>query len=211
MNKQQLAGAIIFIGAFQALVAMAIMESMVPGYNVGTNFLSDLGVFSQTAHIFTATMVIEGATGIIAMYLAKERLGKWFATLIAATGVGSIGIAIFPENFMPITTAYFGGSAPFPQTGAFHLLFALPTFIIAVIMMLWGFSKFNSPFKYISAGLGIFMLSAIILMGAGLGGIGRGGMERLVIYPLMFWMCAVGVTLMQTQILQKLRSLRGEK
>jgi hypothetical membrane protein len=192
VNKQQIGGTLIFIGALEVLVMLTVMEAMVPGYSVATNFVSDLGDIPATASIFTTVMVINGCLTLAGAILAREVIGKHIATLMGIIGICTAATGIFPENFYPVTT---GSAAQFGATGLFHMTFAFVMFICAIAVMILAYRLFNPPFAYVSVVLGGLMFITLIMMIAGLGGIGRGGMERVTIYPFSMWAAGLGTTI----------------
>jgi hypothetical membrane protein len=55
----------------------------------------------------------------------------------------------------------------------------------------------RAPFRYISVILGIVGLVALVLFLTGqYAGIGLGGMERMIVYPVLFWEAGFGGYLM---------------
>jgi hypothetical protein len=68
-------------------------------------------------------------------------------------------------------------------------------------ILLVAYKQFTQPFSGISLGLAVVMAVSTVMMILGLGGgIGRGGMERLVFYPLIFWSGRPGAGLTRDQL-----------
>lgn len=76
MNRQQFGGALLFLGALQSILLVAVMEAMIPGYSVSANYISDLGTYSATAYILAATLAIQGVCYLAGAILAKKTLEK---------------------------------------------------------------------------------------------------------------------------------------
>ncbi len=178
-NNKNLAGALIFIGAFWSLMGIVVSEVLYPSYHV-TQFISDLGVGS-TALIFNSSVVVFGILLIVAAYLLlKAGTDIWFTSMMALIGIGEVCVGIFPED-----------------TGTPHLIAAAIVFLIGGILAIVSFRVFPVPWAWISGALGIITLAAIILLGTkNYVGLGVGGMERIIAYPLYLWAFGSGAFLM---------------
>ncbi len=175
------AGLLIFIGVAEFLLLMLIAEALYPGYSVSRNYISDLGV-GPTAIIFNSSIIIMGLLLIIAAVLIWG-LSKVFAVTIALTGIGAMGVGIFPETIHP-----------------FHLIFALIAFLFASISSYPTIKISRSPGRALWPILGTISLIALILyiMHMYLG-LGPGGMERMIVYPNLIWALAFSAELMNYQ------------
>ncbi|GAB6947273.1 DUF998 domain-containing protein [Vulcanisaeta sp. JCM 16161] len=181
INKLSVAGLLIFIGVAEFLLLMLIAEALYPGYSVSRNYISDLGV-GPTAVIFNFSIIIMGLLLIIAAVLAWG-LSRVFAITIALTGIGAMGVGIFPETIHP-----------------FHLIFALIAFLLASISSYPTIKISRSPGRVLWPILGTMGLIALILyiMHMYLG-LGPGGMERMIVYPNLIWALAFSAELMNYQ------------
>ena len=99
--------------------------------------------------------------------------------------VGCVGIGAVAENIsLPI-----------------HDVFALVAFVSLGVSAIMSYKFEKSPFSHISVILGAVPLLALVLFLLGEGnsgfylGIGLGGMERLVIYPILVWLFGFGAYL----------------
>ncbi len=172
------AGLLIFIGVAEFLLLMLIAEALYPGYSVSRNYISDLGVGS-TAVIFNSSIIIMGLLLIIAAVLAWG-LSRIFAITIALTGIGAMGVGIFPETIHP-----------------FHLIFALIAFLFASISSYPTIRISRSPGRVLWPILGTVGLIALILYILNMYlGLGPGGMERMIVYPNLIWALAFAAELM---------------
>ncbi len=177
-----LAGALLFIGSVQCLLGMLIAESFYPGYSVSENYISDLGV-GTTAIIFNTSVFLFGACAVACAYFIYHAFGsKLLSMLLTLTGIGAMGVGLFPENF-----------------GVIHGIASLITFLFGSLSVLMSYRLLKSPSSYLSILLGAMSLVALVLFGSGTYlGLGRGGMERMIAYPALLWGVGFGGYLMNS-------------
>lgn len=191
------AGALLFLGVTQFGIFMIVAEAVYPGYSVANNYISDLGppcssgasCGSQTSWmIFDGSIILMGLT-ILASGFYIYRYFKWkpAAAFIFMSGIGALGVGIFNE------TAPFG----------LHGIFSLITFLGIGLAAIVAFWLQKPPLSYFSAILGLISLVMLILYLPGTGtdfgsylGIGVGGLERMIVYPVLLWGVAFGGHLM---------------
>jgi len=186
----RLAGALMLVAGAVILMGIITAEAVYPaGYSTGGNEISDLGgteppeglVLQPSATIFDVTMIVSGGLVLGAAAGLQAGLGRMSVTLaVAAVGVGALGVGIFPGN-----------------TGGIHALFAMLTFIGGGIAAIVTARVTQPPFRLLSALLGIIALATLgsyVLLGDGspLAGLGIGGIERWVAYPIVIWVIAFG-------------------
>jgi len=173
------AGVLLFIGAAWFLMGIVVSEVLYSGYRV-TQMISDLGVGS-TAPVFNSSIIVFGILLIATAYLLrKEGTDIWFSALMVLIGIGAAGVGIFPET-----------------TGTPHVISALIVFICGGVIAVVSFRVFPAPWAWFSAALGIITLAAFILLASKCYlGLGAGGMERMVAYPVLFWALGSGAFLM---------------
>lgn len=171
MKKNVLAGYLLFLGISQFLFFLRVAESIYPGYSVANNYISDLGV-GNTAPLFNTSVSFLGVCVVAAAYLSSAVFeSKIFRVLIAVTGVGAFGVGLFPEN-VPVL----------------HTFFSFITFFFAGVAAVYGSRVFPRLIAVISAVSGVISLAALFLFGSGnYLGLGHGGMERLIVYPVLCW------------------------
>lgn len=177
------AGAVILMGIITA-------EALYPAaYTTGGNEISDLGgteppealVLQPSATIFDVTMMVGGLLVLGAAVGLQAGLGRLSVTIaVAAVGLGALGVGVFPGN-----------------TGGIHALFAMLTFIGGGIAAIVTATVTRPPFRYLSAilgAIGLATLGSYILLGDGspMAGLGIGGLERWVAYPIVIWVIAFG-------------------
>lgn len=190
MSNASKAGAAIFVGAVQFGVCLILAEIYYPSYNVSTNYISDLGatcgpgqcvIFQPSASIFDVSIVVFGLLALLGAYYL-QRAFEWRpgSVVVSLTGVGLIGVGLLPET-----------------TGVWHSLFSLVSFLFAGLsaVLLARFQK--RPMSYFSVVVGVVSLVALVLYIPGENlGLGVGGMERMVVYPVLLWAIGFGGHLM---------------
>jgi hypothetical membrane protein len=196
-EPQKLAGALLFVAAAQFLVGMLFAEALYPGYSISGNYISDLGatcngifpnagvcvIHQPTANIFNSSVILLGVLLVIAAYVFWRSLGwKIFAILVLLTGIGAMGVGVFPET-APVA----------------HEITSDIAFIFAGISAIWGYRLTKAPMSYFSVILGVVSLVAIVLFTANvLFGLGVGGMERMIVYPVILWAVGFGSYLLNS-------------
>jgi hypothetical membrane protein len=193
LEPQKLAGALLFVAAAQFFVGMLFAEALYPGYSISGNYISDLGatcndagvcvIHQPTANIFNGSVVLLGAMLVLAAYFFWRSMGwKVFPILVLLTGIGAMGVGVFPET------------APLA-----HEITSDIAFIFAGISAIWAYRLTKIPMSYFSAILGVVSLVAIVLFTANvLLGLGVGGMERMIVYPAILWAVAFGSYLLNS-------------
>lgn len=176
IQQQESAGALLFVGASQFIVAVVLSEALHPWYSVADNFVSDLGV-GPTAAIFNSSVFLLGVTVLLAAYFIRRAFTKRSVTVVfALTGIGAVGVGVFPENM-----------------GILHGVFALVAFLFGALSAIVAYRIEKPPISYISVILGVISLVAMVLFGSGnFLGLGRGGMERVIMYPILLWAVGAG-------------------
>ena len=180
-----MAGALLLIGGVQWFLAITLAEGLHPGYNSGVHYVSSLGV-GATSLFYNASLLALGASILAGAYLIQRSLGsRAFIILLTITGLATLGVGLFPENVRP-----------------WHGI------VTPVALLFGGFSAIASyrlqkpPLSYVYALLGALSLAVGILFNPYLGlprestitylGLGKGTMERMVIYPILLWMIGFG-------------------
>jgi hypothetical membrane protein len=123
------------------------------------------------------------ASAFLIHRVCKKRL---FTALLALSGLAAMAVGIFPGD-----------------TGTIHGLVALAWFVTAPLSAIVAFKFLKKPFAYFSIIIGVFAL--IVLISAVFAGqsslflaFGRGGEERMIVYPIVLWMMAFAGYLMNT-------------
>lgn len=185
-DLRKIAGVLVFIGTAQfAIFGLLVAEAVYPKYSVSQNVISDLGV-GPTAWIFNISIMIVGATILATPILLRFTYlqGKFprnvVPVIFAAAGAAAIGVGVFPKT------------DPTP-----HTLFAFLAFVFAALSAIATFKVVRPPVNYLSAVLGAISLVALGLFATETSlGLGIGGMERMIVYPVLVWGMTLGGYLM---------------
>jgi hypothetical membrane protein len=200
-----IAGALAVVAAIQWILGIIVAESTYANYSVSQNFLSDLGatchsgagtspcfIVQPSSTIFNSALFLLGLLSIASAYLIYRALGRrLFPTLFGLFGVGTLLAGVFPETFIIV-----------------HELAALLAFVCGGIAVQSSVNlglEMPKFFRYVSVLLGVLALAALIpvvFSGPFMRlnndfGIGPGGMERMVAYPIVLWDLAFGAYLMR--------------
>jgi hypothetical membrane protein len=190
------AGFLIF-GAFQFIVGMIVVQLEYPHYSLSANYISDLGgAHSPWALVFDASVILLGVCtifGVLLVWPAFER-GRSRGTgltLILIGGIGAIGAGVFPE-----TTPVLGGFM--------HDIVSLIAFVGGSLgLTVASFAMTTGP-HWGPASRGFTLLCGVVAIVATLLftfsiylGLGPGGMERLIVAPILLWAIAEGAHIAQ--------------
>jgi hypothetical membrane protein len=195
LDKKRLAGTLLSIGALQWFFSVMIAEGLHQGFNLSPSqwipfsnqihYVSELGVGS-TAPVFNVSTIVLGSMIVGASYMLylKDRTAM-FSSLLFITGIGAIGVGVFPTTIQPT-----------------HGIFQLLALLFGAFSAVFSCRKQEAPVSYISAVLGVvsFVTSIVFYPYLGLGvndmstflGMGKGVMERIVIYSLVLWIFGYG-------------------
>ncbi|MFQ6073678.1 MAG: DUF998 domain-containing protein [Candidatus Bathyarchaeia archaeon] len=176
----KVAGALLFAGSIQCLLGMVIAEALYPGYSVSGNYISDLGV-GTTSLIFNSSVFLLGVIAIIgAWFIQRAFDSRLLSVLLTLTGFGAMGVGLFPETF-----------------GVVHGIASLITFLFGGLSAIVSYRLQKPPLSFLSVLLGAMSLAALALFGSSTYlGLGKGGMERMIAYPVLLWAVGFGGFLM---------------
>jgi hypothetical membrane protein len=178
------AAGVLFIALGVAFVTgIMILASIAPAYDYGAAAISDLGVISQTALFFNVLLITVGTLNIIGGYLFyRDHGSRGLLGLYVVAGVGAIGAGLLPLS-----------------TGAPHSLFALAGFVFFNLEAIATARVLTGAMRVLSVVAGAIGLLYVVIMVIGDGGnpaifgpIGHGGAERMIVYPAMLWLIALG-------------------
>jgi hypothetical membrane protein len=193
------AGALLFVGTSQFALLWFLSETWYPGYSVANNYISDLGTNCPSSGscyvppawwVFNSSEVILGLLVILGAYFWYQSF-RWKPAyaLLMLSGIGITGVGVFNETF-----------------GIVHGLFSLLVFLSLGLAAVTLFRFQRWPLSYFSLILGIISLVALIMYVPDSGvyfggqlGIGPGGLERLIVYPMMVWGLGFAGQLMATE------------
>ena len=183
-DSRKAAGILVFAGGAQFVLGMLIAETLHPGYSVAQNYISDLGV-GPAAAVFNSSAFLLGLMVVGGAYFAHRTFHNRLVTsLLVLSGIGAMGVGIFPED-IPVM----------------HEIVSVVAFISGGLAPIAACKLQKKPLNYLSIVMGLFSLSALILLSAqytfGLGeqyflGLGPGGIERMIVYPILLWQTTFG-------------------
>lgn len=181
-DRRTLTGLLVLVGAVEFLLGMLVAEGMRPSYSVSSDAISGLGV-DVSAPVFNGSIIVLGVLTLAAAYLYHATHRRLWVTIpFLLAGVGPIGVGLFPETI------------PAP-----HGVFAFVSFVFGGLTAILTSFQTRPPFRYLALVLGILGLVSLVLFVSGAYlGIGLGGMERMIVYPVLFWAIAFGGYLMAT-------------
>lgn len=82
-----------------------------------------------------------------------------------------MGVSIFTEDFLTV-----------------HFIASVVTLLFGSLAAISSYRLIRSPLKYLSVILSLLELMALILMASGIAlGLGVGGIERMIAYPILLW------------------------
>jgi len=176
LDDRQWAGLLLFAGTTQFAIGMIIAEAVDPTYSVRTNYISDLGVRAGAA-VFNSSIIILGiailATSWFLFRAFKDRI---LMIVVLLAGVGAVGVGVFTESY-----------------GSIHTIVSFITFLFAGLSAILAFRILRPPLSYLSVLLGAASLIALGLYATNnYLGLGNGGMERMIVYPVLTWGISFG-------------------
>jgi hypothetical membrane protein len=203
----KIAGILFSLGGLLFIILNTASESLFPNFSMLNNAMSDM------AAVGTRTFPIE-ETGILgvaitwiagAFLLYRVNARKGFMIVNSVAGVGFLLAGLSPEN-VNLTVHSMGALLAFPFGAASVIL---------------SYKFIRSSLKYFSIGLGSVSVAATLVtflgqkivgpcgtcVGKAPGyaqslaqlGLGLGGWESMIIYPLLIWLIGFGSYLMATR------------
>lgn len=176
-SEGKIAGTLLFIAASQFIIGMMVAEARaVSNYSISTNYISDLGV-GPSAMIFNSSVFLLGLLILVgALFLQRAFDFKPLTILLILTSLGSMGVGVFTEHY-----------------GSIHPIVSLIAFLFGALSCIASIKLLKLPFSVIAVILGLTALAALGLFGAkDYLGLGPGGMERMIAYPILVWGAGFG-------------------
>jgi len=184
-SSGKIAGALFFIAVTQFVLGLIVSEALYSGYSISDNYISDLGV-GPSSMIFNSSVFLLGLLLIIGTYFLQRAFKAFevLKVLLVLTAIGAMGVGIFTEDFPAIHRV----------VSLIAFLFGGLSAIFSVICSyVHKFKLLETPFSVIAVILGLMSLGALVLFMAGMNlGLGVGGMERMIVYPLLIWGAGFG-------------------
>jgi hypothetical membrane protein len=185
-------GILIAIASIQFVAAMIVVQSRYPGYSLTGNYISDLGgAHSPWALLFDASVIALGAIAFPSLLLVWSSFDAHPARapgllLLLIASAGAIGVGVFPE-----TTHLLHGNAHDYATYVAFVGAALGFLVLSFAMRRPERWRFSGPYTLATGAVSI--AATILLSFSVYLGIGPGGMERLIVAPILLWMVAEGL------------------
>ena len=175
-SNSKVAGVLFFIAATQFVFGLIVAEALYPGYSISQNYISDLGI-GPSSIVFNTSIFILGLLSIIGIYFLQRAFHfKMVTILFTIAALSAMGVGIFTENSEPM-----------------HIFASFLVFIFSGLSAIFSYKLMKYPFNIIVILLGLMSLSAMILLiGNIYVGLGVGGMERIIVYPILIWMIGFG-------------------
>ena len=183
MGARTIAGLLFVILGAAFLTVTMLAASIAPDYDFSGGAISDLGVIDETAVLFNILLIATGvlnAAGGYLLYTWHRRM--WLLALYLVGAAGAIGAGLLPLD-----------------TGGPHSLFALVGFLFVNLEAIGTAFIMRGAMRAISLIAGAVGLVFVVVMVIGDGGnpaifgpIGHGGAERMIVYPVMLWLLALG-------------------
>jgi hypothetical membrane protein len=175
---RKVAGALFFVAASQFVIGLVVAEARFTdySYSISANYISDLGVGSS-AMIFNSSVFLMGLLILIGAYFAQRAFNfKLLTLLLILTAIGAMGVGVFTEN-----------------SGNVHPVVSLIAFLFGGLSSIASYRLLRRPFSVIAVILGLMALGALGLFAAQTYlGLGVGGMERMIVYPILMWGAGFG-------------------
>ncbi len=184
------AGSLLFLAALVAFLGIITAEALYPeGYSTAANEISDLGatrppnsiIEQPSATVFNTAMMVCGALIIGGSACIQRGFRRVAAPVVMALfGIGVLGVGVFPGDH-----------------GSIHPWFALLTFVAGGAAAIVCLTIETPPFSYFSVLLGVVALVTLFLEvflqdANPMRGLGSGGVERWVAYPVLLWLTGLG-------------------
>ena len=179
-SNGKVAGALFFIATSQFVLGLIVSEALYSGYSISRNYISDLGV-GPSSIIFNSSVFLLGLLLIVGTYFLQRAFKEYkvLTLLLILTAIGAMGVGVFTENF-----------------GTIHKVVSLIAFLFGGLSAIFSvissyahkFKLVKKPFSIIAVILGVMCLGALVLFAGNMNlGLGVGGMERMIVYPLLMW------------------------
>ena len=174
----KVAGSLLFVGGVQCVLGIIISEALYPGYSTSLQTISSLGV-GPSGLIFNSSVFLIGVLGLAGTYFVHRAFNfHLFTFLLGMMHIGAVGVGLFTEA---------------TSTFTIHAIFSVIAYLFGGISAIMSYKLQKQPLSSLSIVLGVFSLLALVLVASETYlGLGLGGMERMVAYPLLLWEVGFG-------------------
>ena len=187
-DNKRVAGLLFVVAVVQYILAVVISEAIYSGYSV-QQYLSDLGDWSlagNNAAVYDVSVIFWGISLIMGAYYIQRALkDRLFTSLLVISGVCAVFAGIVALNISYLV----------------HGIFGLVVFVFGAASAIWSYKFVKAPLSCAPVVLGVVSLlaTALLILGQRSSdfylGLGAGGMERFIIYPLILWLLGFGAYL----------------
>jgi len=186
----RLGGSLLIVAGALILMGIISAEALYPvAYATGANTISDLGgseppdsvIHQPSAAIFDISLILVGLLVVTGSWFVHRAFRRRSVTIpLTILGIGALGVGVFPGD-----------------TGNPHAIFAMVTFFSGGIAAISASRVATGPFRSVSVALGVISLGTLLsYMALGdsspMAGLGIGGVERWIVYPVLLWVTAFG-------------------
>lgn len=178
------AGFLLSFAGVDFLLVIIVLEAVYPGYSIHHNTMSDLLAVGTGTSIVGEPMLFLAAicwiAGAYYLYRHAGRTGMMVLNLLPGTGL--LLAVLSPENVNLVL----------------HSIGAVLALVPGPIAAILSYRTIRSPFRYHALSLGsLSLIGAVVEFGAyGTSlvqqGLGPGGWERVIVYPLLIWLIGFG-------------------
>jgi hypothetical protein len=212
-KKKAEIGKLIWIANLQWFIAQLIVSLSwkEPGYSWKNNMISDLGntVISPLAGLMNFSFILTGILSVfgalfLRKFLFKDIQGIFVLILLTAGAIGIILVGLDPENLRIkihllganiaglTVVAIFWASILFRKSKPLNIL-SKPSLYLSIFLLFVGiyYGHIKGEYSSFVSDSGVRYISSK----ADFLGLGAGGMERLLTYPLILWQFYVARTI----------------
>ncbi len=190
-------GAALWVAGTVQFVAAMIAVQLAWGrsYSLSRNYISDLGntAISPWHDVFNVSVIVFGVLVVLGAILVKSafpprRSATVGLALLALGGLAAVGVGVYPENVSPTLA---------------HSIFAAAAFVLSgLALIVLGVAMFRDTrwdgYRAYTMLSGLVVLVAFALYRAGIDpGLGPGGLERVIVAPVLLWTVVAGVHLLR--------------
>ncbi len=191
-SKEKLAGILFFVGVTQFALCLIIAEALYSGYSISDNYVSDLGV-GPSAIIFNSSVFALGLSIASGTYfLGHDSRLRTARILLFLMSAGAMGVGVVTKNFTlghgAVSSAafFFGGLSAITSSLALKKPLSLVGVLLGA-MSISALALFSIGMVASGSISSTFAYDSIFYLG-----LGPGGMERMVVYPLLMWLALFG-------------------
>jgi hypothetical membrane protein len=206
-NDARNAGVLFTFGGLLFLILNTASESLYPNFSMLNNAMSDMAALGTRTTGIEETAIFGVAVSWIlgAYYLFRSTGKKGLMVVNMLPGIGFLLAGVSPENFNLVI----------------HSLGALVAFPFGAVAVFLSYKVIRSEFRYFSLALGVLSVCATLVTflgqrivgpcGTCVGqtpgyvqsltqlGLGLGGWESMIVYPLLIWLIGFGSYLMASK------------